>query len=179
MSYYLEDVESLNNENPGSIFQRINDIGSILYDIIQRYSKNIQLEAAKILGNVSRLSILNVKLNTNKHIKVLLSCLEQTESVELLAAIVGILVNILVDWQIRATFKDLGGLNVLSNIFLQAVKIHDWNLAGLCCQALWNFLINCTNICEEIGTEELQLVANTIAENLGMCLVHFFLNKCK
>lgn len=165
--FYQNETETLRSDNPASFHQRINDIALVLYDILQCSSINAQLEAAKILGNISRHSNIGDSLNAEKKINFLISCLAK-EDTELLAAVVGILVNILSDWEKRIKFKELNGLIVIRKIFLRALSVHNWNLAALCCQAFWNFFIDYTSINDGMEREEGQLIANHIAENLGI-----------
>ncbi|XP_063697135.1 armadillo repeat-containing protein 2 [Culicoides brevitarsis] len=171
--YYLynqPDYEISTSDDPGSFYQRINDIASVLFDIIQGgYSKYSRLESANILGNISRLS--NVNVITERKLRILIGCLncdtgKISDESEFLTAVIGILVNILADWETRLKFKDLNGITALRKIFLRALDAKDWKLATLCCQAFWNIVTDCKTITEEISDEEGQLIANHIAENL-------------
>lgn len=133
---------------------------------MQGSSNSAKLEAANILGNISRQSNISESLKSESNIRILISCL-QADDVELLAAVTGILVNILTDWEQRIKFRDLNGLIAVRKAFLRALSVYNWNLATLCCQVFWNILIDCTTINDEMAKEEAQLIANHIAENLG------------
>lgn len=137
---------------------------------MQGSSIGAQLEAAKILGNISRQSNISESLHTEKKIRILISCLQTKADTELLAAVVGILVNVLTEWDKRINFRDLNGPIAIRKVLLRALFVQNWNLAALCCEAIWNFLTDCTSMNEEIGLEEGQLIANHIAENLGTFL---------
>uniref|UniRef100_A0A336LNK2 CSON009166 protein n=1 Tax=Culicoides sonorensis TaxID=179676 RepID=A0A336LNK2_CULSO len=167
ISYYQDENESLRSENPRSFYKRMNDIALVLCKILQSSSNIIvRLEAAKILGNISRLPNISECLSKQDKMKIFISCLQTTEDFELLCAIVGIFVNILADWEKRLTFKELNGNFVLKKLLIKAIELHNWNLATLCCQAFWNFLTDCTDIRKEIGVESSQEIGNCIAENL-------------
>lgn len=86
---------------------------------------------------------------------------------ELVCTSCGVLVNLLGDWDRRASFKELNGINILRDILQKAAASGDWLLAGMCCQAFWNFLIDSSNVIETLGESDSDLLAGDLAEFLG------------
>lgn len=78
---------------------------------------------------------------------------------------VGVFVNLLVDNKSRVMFKNKKGVSQMIHIL--NTHEHDWILAMLVCQALWNFCIDTTNLNELISEEEIQELLGILADSLG------------
>lgn len=84
----------------------------------------------------------------------------------ILRTTVGVFVNLLVDNKSRFMFRNKKGV-------MQLVQIlnshgHDWLLAMLVCQALWNYCIDTANLYELISEEEIQELLSILADSLGI-----------
>lgn len=78
---------------------------------------------------------------------------------------VGVFVNLLVDNKSRLMFKNKKGVSQMVNIL--NTHGHDWILAMLICQALWNLCIDTKNLYELIPEEEMQELLSILADSLG------------
>ncbi|CAF1127979.1 unnamed protein product, partial [Didymodactylos carnosus] len=98
------------------------------------------IEAFRVLGNLSRMK--NVR-NVLMHCKADDLAIEYCESdnIELLYAVIGVIINLTVDEDKRSCLKINNGLQSLISIFECSVN-QDWQLASLVCKALWNYCDN-------------------------------------
>jgi hypothetical protein len=62
----------------------------------------------------------------------------------------------------------LKGPQLLRDVLQRSALEEDWLLAGMACQALWNFLIDSSNVIDSLGEDEADLVAGDLAEYLGI-----------
>lgn len=166
LSYYQYSSDELNINNPGSIIERMRDISCCLAQILNNGEALAKSEAARVLGNLTRNSTARQAFCTSNGLKILVKCL-QSEDIELVTASCGVLVNLLGDWERRAPFKELNGIKILREMLQKAALNEDWLLAGMCCQAFWNFLIDSSNVMETLGECEGDLLAGDLAEYLG------------
>ena len=102
-------------------------------------------------------------------LKVVVKTLK-SDNFELVATCCGVLVNLLGDWERRAPFKELNGPKLLRDVLQRSATEEDWILAGMCCQALWNFLIDSSNVIDSLGEDEADQLAGELADYLGKCL---------
>lgn len=79
---------------------------------------------------------------------------------------VGVFVNLLVDNKSRFIFKNKSGVSQMIHIL--NVYEHDWILAMLVCQALWNLCIDTSNLHELITENEIQELLSILADSLGI-----------
>lgn len=177
LSYY-QNSEDVNKEmtlkNPGSIVERVKDISTTLCQILNSSDKHQQItknEAARVLGNLTRNSIARSAFCGVNGLKVLVKNL-QSDDQELVESCCGVLVNLLGDWERRAPFKEQKGISLLIDIFQKSAAEENWLLAGISCQAFWNFLIDSSNICDTLGDSETEILSGLLAEYLG-----FYRNK--
>lgn len=78
---------------------------------------------------------------------------------------VGVFVNLLVDNKSRFIFKNKNGVSQLINML--NIHGHDWILAMLISQALWNYCIDTTNLYDLISVEEVHELLGLLADSLG------------
>lgn len=83
----------------------------------------------------------------------------------ILRTTVGVFVNLLVDNKSRLMFKNKSGVTQMVNIL--TVHGHDWILAMLVCQALWNFCIDTANLYELVSETEIHELLSILADSLG------------
>lgn len=171
LSYYQSVTnDDVNIKNPGSIVERVKDISTILCQILNSSDKHQQIaknEAARVLGNMTRLDAARQSFCAVNGMKILVKCL-QSDDTELVESCCGVLVNLLGDWERRAPFKELRGIQMLREIFQKAAVEENWLLAGISCQAFWNFLIDSSNVIDTLGENEADLLAGLLAEYLGL-----------
>jgi len=77
LSFYqdISDDTNLNN-HPGSMIERLSDIGSALCTTLSNGSVLARTEAARVLGNMTRSSIVRQSFCCAGGLKVLVKCLE-------------------------------------------------------------------------------------------------------
>lgn len=167
LSYYQSGTDDgVNANHPGSIVERVKDISVTLCQVLNNGSQMAKNEAARVLGNMTRNSTARQSFCSNNGLKVLVKCL-QSDDQELIETSSGVLVNLLGDWERRAPFKDLQGIRLLRETLEKAGLDENWLLAGISCQAFWNFLIDSSNVIDTLGESEGDLLAGSLAEFLG------------
>lgn len=168
LSYYQYSFEDAHLNHAGSIVERVRDISMALCQILNNDNSPhlVKAEAARVLGNLTRNSTVRQSFCTSNGLKILVKCLQE-EDIELVTSCCGILVNLLGDWERRASFKELNGIRILREIFSRSALNEDWLLAGMCCQAFWNFLIDSSNVIDTLSEKEADFLAVDLAEFLG------------
>lgn len=167
LSYYQSGTDDANvNHHPGCIVERVKDISATLSQMLVGGSQVSKNEAARVLGNMTRNLVARQSFCSSNGMKNLVKCL-QSEDSELMETSCGVLVNLLGDWDRRAPFKELKGIRLLRETFQRAAFEKNWLLAGISCQAFWNFLIDSSNVVETLGEIEADLLAGELAEYLG------------
>lgn len=161
-----------------SVAARLADLSAALCSTLKTGPQAGRIEAARVLGNMTRSPAGRQSLCAAGGLKVLVQNLETTggcqanvddanaDRVELVATSVGVLVNVLSDWQRRAPFRELRGPFQLRDVLQRAALRGDWLLAGTVCQALWNYLIDTANIAGALGEDEADYIAGDLAEYL-------------
>ena len=172
LSYYQSGADDGNTNHPGSIVERVKDISATLCQVLVNGSQTAKNEAARVLGNMTRNSMARQSFCSSNGLKILVKCL-QSDDVELVEASCGVLVNLLGDWERRAPFKELKGIRLLRETLQRAAMDENWLLAGISCQAFWNFLIDSSNVIDTLGEKEADLLAGELAEYLGKFLNRF------
>lgn len=169
LSYYQYSFEDSHLNNPGSIVERVRDITLALCQILNNDGGPliVKAEAARVLGNLTRNATVRQSFCTSNGLKILVKCLQQSEDIELVTSSCGILVNLLGEWERRASFKEINGPRILREILTRSAFNEDWLLSGMCCQAFWNFLIDSSNVVDTLGEKESDLLAGELAEFLG------------
>lgn len=146
--------------------ERLADITSTLCKTLVNSPVVAQTETARVLGNMTRISGVRKALCSSGGLKILVKNLE-SENNELIATSCGVLVNLLSDWDRRAPFRELKGPQLLRDVLQRSAVEEDWILAGIVCQALWNYLIDSSNIIGALGENEADYIASDLAEYLG------------
>ena len=167
LSYYQSGAEEIHTNHPGSIVERVKDISSLLSQILNSGPDLAKYEAARVLGNLTRNTVARQSFCSSNGLKVLVKCLQSNDA-ELIETSCGVLVNLLGDWERRAPFKELKGILLLRETLEKAGQDENWLLAGISCQAFWNFLIDSSNVVDTLGEQEADLLAGILAEFLGM-----------
>lgn len=166
LSYYHNTFDDGNSNHPGSMSERARDISLALSQILSNGPQVAKSEAARVLGNLTRNPGVRQSFCTSNGLKILVKCLQKNEDIELMTSSCGVLVNLLGDWERRASFKELNGIKVLRETLTKSAMSEDWLLCGMCCQAFWNFLIDSNNVIETLGEKESDLLAGDLAEYL-------------
>lgn len=167
LSYYYEPSDNpLQYNHPGSMAERLKDICGVLCSILNTDGSPARSEVARVLGNMTRNGITRQTFCSESGLKILIRCLE-SDDVELMVTSCGVLVNILGDWERRAPFRELQGPIVLRKLLQRGASGQDWILAGIACQALWNYLIDSGNVMNALGESEVDYICGDLAECLG------------
>ncbi|XP_062560738.1 armadillo repeat-containing protein 2-like [Armigeres subalbatus] len=166
LSYYYEPSDNpLHFNHPGSMADRLKDICGVLCNILSTNSKSARSEAARVLGNMTRNSVARQTFCSENGLKILIQCLESND-VELMVTSCGVLVNILGDSDRRVPFREIQGPIVLRKLLQRGVSNQDWILAGISCQALWNYLIDSGNVVHALGESEVDFICSDLADCL-------------
>lgn len=152
--------------HPSAMTERLADLSAALCTTLLTGPQCARAEAARVLGNMTRSPIARQSLCAAGGLKVLVKNLELEDS-DLVATSCGVLVNLLSDWNRRAPFRELKGPFMLRDVLQRAAMQEDWPLAGIVCQALWNFLIDSANIIGALGEDEADYIVGDLAEYLG------------
>lgn len=168
LSFYQSGSDDLQVQfnHQGSIVERVKDISATLCQILSNGPQLAKNEASRVLGNMTRNSVARQSFCSSNGLKILLKCLDSDDA-ELVETSCGILVNLLSDWERRAPFKELKGIGLLRETLQRAAINENWLLAGISCQAFWNFLIDSSNAVETLGELESDLLAGELADFLG------------
>lgn len=153
---------------------RLADLSAALCTTLQSGPPAARIEAARVLGNMTRSPVARQALCAAGGLKVLVRHLAGTsadataadDGAELVGTSCGVLVNLLSDWERRAPFRELRGPYQLRDVLQRAALRADWPLAATVCQALWNFLIDTANIVSALGEAEADYIAGDLAEYL-------------
>ncbi|XP_038109991.1 armadillo repeat-containing protein 2 [Culex quinquefasciatus] len=166
LSYYYEPSDNpLQYNHPGSMAERLKDICGVLCSILNTDGSPARSEVARVLGNMTRNGMTRQTFCSESGLKILIRCLE-SDDVELMVTSCGVLVNILGDWERRAPFRELQGPIVLRKLLQRGASGQDWILAGIACQALWNYLIDSGNVMNALGESEVDYICGDLAECL-------------
>ncbi|XP_055532116.1 armadillo repeat-containing protein 2 [Wyeomyia smithii] len=166
LSYYYEQPEnSLQYNHLGSLADRLKDICGILCSILNTESSSARSEVARVLGNMTRNEEARQTFCSENGLHILVQCLE-SDNIELLVTSCGVLVNVLGDWERRAPFREMQGPILLRKLLQRGASTQDWILAGIACQAMWNYLIDCGNVVNALGDLEVDYICGDLAECL-------------
>ncbi|XP_053686252.1 armadillo repeat-containing protein 2 [Sabethes cyaneus] len=166
LSYYYEQPDnSLQYHHSGSLADRLKDICGVLCRILNTESSSARSEVARVLGNMTRNEEAREAFCSENGLHILIRCLE-SDNVELLVTSCGVLVNVLGDWERRAPFREMQGPVLLRKLLQQGASTQDWILAGIACQALWNYLIDSGNVINALGEFEVDYICGDLAECL-------------
>lgn len=113
--------------------ERLADLSATLCNTLQSGHPGAKVEAARVLGNMTRSPIARKALCGAGGLKFLIKNLE-SEDTELVATSCGVLVNLLSDWERRAPFRELRGPYLLRDVLQRGALSGDWLLAATACQ---------------------------------------------
>lgn len=148
-----------------TVNDRIPELSAALVEILQNGSIAAQAEAARVLGNMSRSFSARESICHVGGLKILIRNFE-SEDFELVASSCGVMVNILGDWERRARFRELRGPLLLRDVLQRSATQEDWLLAAIVCQALWNYLIDTTDLVAALGEDEADYIAGDLLQYL-------------
>lgn len=148
-----------------TVNDRIPELSAALVEILQNGSIAAQAEAARVLGNMSRSFCARESICHAGGLKILIKNFE-SEDFELVASSCGVMVNILGDWERRARFRELRGPLLLRDVLQRSATQEDWLLAAIVCQALWNYLIDTTDLVAALGEDEADYIAGDLVQYL-------------
>lgn len=149
----------------GTVNERISDLSAALVKILQYGNIPAQAEAARVLGNMSRSHCARESICHAGGLKILIKNFE-SEDFELVASSCGVMVNILGDWERRARFRELKGPLMLRDVLQRSAQQEDWLLAAIVCQALWNYMIDTTDLVAALGEDEADYIVGDLMQYL-------------
>uniref|UniRef100_A0A182QIB9 Armadillo repeat-containing protein 2 n=1 Tax=Anopheles farauti TaxID=69004 RepID=A0A182QIB9_9DIPT len=167
LSYYYESSEThgAGDFHPGSIGERLRDICGTLCIILNRDHNPARSEVARVLGNMTRNTAIRQTFCEENGMKILKRCLTSKHD-ELMVTACGVLINVLGDWSSRVPFREIDGPIILRRLLQRGVSNRDWIMAGIACQAIWNYLIDTTDIAKTLGQPEIDFICAALAEGL-------------
>uniref|UniRef100_A0A182M076 Armadillo repeat-containing protein 2 n=1 Tax=Anopheles culicifacies TaxID=139723 RepID=A0A182M076_9DIPT len=167
LSYYYEPNESdgTGHLHAGSIGERMKDICGTLCVILNSDHNPARSEVARVLGNMTRNTTIRQTFCEENGMKILKRCLTSKHD-ELMVTSCGVLVNMLGDWSSRVPFREIDGPIILRRLLQKGVTNRDWIMAGIACQAIWNYLIDTLDILTILGQTEIDLICGALAEGL-------------
>lgn len=167
MTTLIQSVSIDENRRPASsMTERLADLSSTLCKTLLNSPIIAQVEAARVLGNMTRGPVARKAFCAAGGLKVVVKNLESDHN-ELIATSCGVLVNLLGDWERRVPFRELRGPQLLRDVLQRSALQQDWILAGIVCQALWNYLIDTSNVIGALGEDEADYIAGDLIEYLG------------
>lgn len=113
--------------------ERLADLSSTLCTTMQTGQPAARIEAARVLGNMTRSPVVRKALCAAGGLKLLVKNLESQDT-ELVSTSCGVLVNLLSDWERRAPFRELRGPYILRDVLQRGALSEDWLLAATVCQ---------------------------------------------
>nr|XP_040227433.2 armadillo repeat-containing protein 2 [Anopheles coluzzii] len=168
LSYYYEpsDTDGASYQmHAGSIAERMKDICGTLCSILGSDHNPARSEVARVLGNMTRNTATRQTFSEENGMKILKQCLTSKND-ELMVTSCGVLVNMLGDWSSRVPFHEIDGPTLLRRLLHRGVNNRDWIMAGIACQAIWNYLIDTSDIMKSLGQVEIDLICGALADGL-------------
>ncbi|XP_053676158.1 armadillo repeat-containing protein 2 [Anopheles nili] len=167
LSYYYEcgDSQAASHMHPGSICDRMKDICGTLCIILNSDQNPARSEVARVLGNMTRNVAIRQTFCEENGIQILKRCLTSNND-ELMVTCCGVLINVLGDGSSRTPFREMEGPVILESILQRGVRNRDWIMAGIACQAIWNYLIDTADIFKTLDHVEIDLMCANLAEGL-------------
>ncbi|XP_050092586.1 armadillo repeat-containing protein 2-like [Anopheles aquasalis] len=166
LSYYYELNEPHEAApNTGSIGQNWKAICGALCRILNSDHNPTRSEVARVLGNMTRNSVIREAFYEENGLLILKRCISSNDD-ELIVTACGVLVNVLGDWTRRVPFQELDGPLMLRQILHRGVTKRDWIMAGITCQAIWNYLIDAGDILQTLSQASIDYICEDLAETL-------------
>lgn len=130
------DTEPRDTKHPDSMINQMAPISGALCAIYQWAPEFAQSEIARVLGNLTRSAEARVAVHTADGFQFLLKNLSSNDW-DIVETSCGVLVNMLSDWERRATFRELRGPLLLRDVLQRSAMKHDWMLALIACQVCY------------------------------------------
>ncbi|XP_049541239.1 armadillo repeat-containing protein 2 isoform X2 [Anopheles darlingi] len=166
LSYYYELNETQKTAtNTGSICQNWKAICGALCRILNSDHNPTRSEVARVLGNMTRNSIIREAFYEENGLEILKRCISSNDD-ELIVTACGVLVNVLGDLTRRVLFQEIDGPLMLRHILHRGVTKRDWIMAGITCQAIWNYLIDAGDILQALSQVSIDYICEDLAEAL-------------
>ena len=127
-----------------------------------------QIESSRVLGNLTRSPGVRDQLASADSWPAIVALLASQHR-DLIYTSVGVIVNMMSDWDKRKSLRSLGGLAGLVRVLRECgeeLDNPDWLLASLTCQALWNYSIDSSNLFDCMDKEELSELEAILVEYL-------------
>lgn len=120
-------------KHPESMIKQMATISAALCTIYQWAPEIIQSEIARVLGNLTRSLEARIAVHSAGGLQFLIKNLSSNDW-DIVETSVGVLVNMLSDWERRANFRELRGPLLLRDVLQRSAMKHDWLLALIACQ---------------------------------------------
>lgn len=153
----LNTVATLNNlsfyNDTDSVLQnRQVEITKMLISLLMPDNMDAMVEATRVFGNFSRSKEVRTVLAEHKVDEIMIALLDAGERETVFTAC-GVLINLMIDEQIKPKLKEEDGIKKLVDVLRDFGK-HDWQLSSMVCQILWNYSDKITNSSETFGEQE-------------------------
>lgn len=140
------------NEANETIWKFSGEISAVLCDILKNDSdlEFLKVEAIRVLGNITLNKTARLSFYQHDGIQLMLKFIK-SNCYDLKVNSAGVLINILGDYDKRATFEKHNGPEILRETLIESLDHHDLVLATIACQCIWNFLLENTSTLENDG----------------------------
>ncbi|PNF40949.1 hypothetical protein B7P43_G08853 [Cryptotermes secundus] len=151
-------LSTLNNlsyypiSNDGAFGERQLEIAQALCSLLHTDNKECLVETTRVYGNLTRSKDIRDFLVESGAWNQILKFLDWDDQ-ELLCTTVGILVNMMADWDKRLALKEGHGIERLTRV-LKKFGEGDWQLATMICQVIWNYCIESVNLHAALGIDQ-------------------------
>ncbi|XP_017483499.1 PREDICTED: armadillo repeat-containing protein 2 [Rhagoletis zephyria] len=128
-----------------------------------------QVETARVLGNLTRNDKARRYFCRNGGLALIvqqLSATNTSQAYDFKACAIGVLVNLLGDAENRAPFMQHKGPELLHTLLGAALQEEDWFLATIICQAMWNLLIDASNVADVCQEQILDDICDLLVDYL-------------
>jgi len=161
LTYYPVEIANKDDQDV-NVFKRIESY-------IDCLNIEAQIESSRVLGNLTRSKVIRDQLAIQPTWNAIVNLLG-SEQRDLVYTSVGVIVNMMSDFDKRKSLKSLGGVSSLIKV-LKDCGVHpggycDWLLASLTCQAIWNYSIDSTNLFDCMDKEEISELEAILVEYL-------------
>ncbi|XP_063220147.1 armadillo repeat-containing protein 2 isoform X2 [Bacillus rossius redtenbacheri] len=163
-------LSTLNNlsyypcNSTSSLSDRKLEIAQVLYSLLRTTNLECLIEATRICGNLTRSKDVRDFIFQSGGMERLLTFLESSDH-ELLCTTVGVIINMMADWDKRLAFRQENGIRKM----IDALGKHgedEWLLATFICQALWNYSIDAVDLYSAFTADELNELLELLADFL-------------
>ncbi|KAL9969241.1 hypothetical protein ACROYT_G021436 [Oculina patagonica] len=153
----LNTVATLNNlsfynDADSVVQQRQVEITEMLISLLMPENMDAMVEASRVFGNFSRSKEVRALLAEHKVDEIMIALLDAGER-ETVYTACGVLINLMIDEQIKPKLKEEDGIKKLVDVLRDFGK-HDWQLSSMVCQILWNYSDKITSSSETFGDQE-------------------------